>query len=103
MRGRVYRIDLGDDVGLKPFVVVSNNQRNVALQSSLAVRITTSVPSRQAAVAPLSQADPLVGHALCDRITIIYPDEAKAELGALSPPTMRAVETGLMVALGISR
>jgi hypothetical protein len=37
------------------------------------------------------------------RITIIYPDEAKAELGALSPPTMRAVEAGLMVALGISR
>jgi mRNA interferase MazF len=103
IRGRVYRVDLGDGVGLKPHLVVSNNHRNAALGSALAVRVTTSVPPPQAAVAVLGQGDPLVGHALCDRITVIYDDEVHADLGALTRGTMTAVEDGLMAALGIVR
>ena len=103
VRGHVYRVDLGEGVGLKPHLVVSNNRRNAALQSALAVRITTSVPPPQAAVARLAQADPLVGHALCDRITVIYDDEVRADLGAVSRSTMQAVEGGLRYALGIDR
>jgi mRNA-degrading endonuclease toxin of MazEF toxin-antitoxin module len=101
LRGRVYRVDLGGEVGLKPHVVVSNNRRNASLQSALAVRITTNSPPVQAAIARLGQGDPLVGHALCDRITVIYPDEIQKDLGALTPPTMRAVEDGLRAALGL--
>ncbi len=44
VRGRIYMADLGH--GQKPWLVVSNNQRNRALGNFLALRITTTPPSR---------------------------------------------------------
>jgi len=38
---------------------------------------------------------------LCDHITVIYDDEVIADLGALTPGTLHAVEEGLRVALGL--
>ena len=104
LRGRVYRIDLGADIGLTPFLVVSNNRRNRGLGDALAVRLTTTDKVDLPSIVPLRDLDaPLVGRALCDRITVIYPDEVQADLGAVSAQTMRAVEEGLMHALGILR
>jgi mRNA interferase MazF len=104
IRGRVYRIDLGPDVGLKPMLVVSNNARNGQLDSVLAVRITTTPKHAMGSIVELEREDlPLVGRVLCDRISVIYEDEVKADLGAVSTATMRAVELGLMYALGIQR
>lgn len=99
-RGRVYRADLG--YGLKPFLIVSNNRRNNALDSALAVRLTTSPKPELTSIVPLGPADPLVGRVLCDDIVPIYRDELKEDLGALSRQTMTAVAAGLSAALGLT-
>lgn len=99
-RGRVYRADLG--YGLKPFLIVSNNRRNNALDSALAVRLTTSPKPELTSIVPLGPADPLVGRVLCDDIVPIYRDELKEDLGALSRETMTAVAAGLSAALGLT-
>jgi mRNA interferase MazF len=102
IRGRVYMVDLGHEVGPKPHVVVSKNRRNSAFGDALAVRITTSRKPNLPSIVELSQADaPLVGRVLCDAFAVIYPDEVVTDRGALSPSTMRAVEDGLKSALGI--
>jgi mRNA interferase MazF len=95
-RGRVYLIDLGGDIGAKPFLVMSNNRRNRSFHDALAVRLTTSPKPRLPSIVELVAADaPLVGRVLCDAFTVIYPDEVLPDRGALSPPTMRLVEIGL--------
>ena len=99
-RGRVYRADLG--YGLKPFLIVSNNRRNNALDSALAVRLTTSPKPELTSIVPLGPADPLVGRVLCDDIVPIYRDELTEDLGALSRETMAAVAGGLSAALGLT-
>lgn len=98
-RGRVYRADLGN--GLKPFLIVSNNHRNRALDSALAVRLTTSVKPQIDSIVELDRHDPLVGRALCDDIVVIYRDELRDDLGALSRATMTKVAAGLAHALAI--
>ena len=104
LRGRVYRIDLGADIGLKPFLVVSRD-------ATIVVWVTCSrfgSRRRTRSTCPLSSPCATSMHrwlagALCDRITVIYPDEIQADLGAVSAQTMRAVEEGLLHALGILR
>lgn len=91
--------DLGH--GPKPFLVVSNNARNSRLRSCVAVRITTSPKPEIASIVPLGSADPLVGRVLCDDITVIYPDELKQDVGALSRQTMNQVANALRFALNI--
>ncbi len=100
-RGRIYRADIGH--GLKPFLVVSNNQRNNNLEDCIAVRITTSEKPLIPSIVELTAADhPLVGRVLCDDIVTLFRDELQHDLGAVSLTTMQAVGTGLRAALSLS-
>jgi len=98
LRGQVFRVDLG--YGAKPWLVVSNNQRNRNLETVIAARITTT---RRNAHLPtlieLSSDDPLVGFVLCDDLVQLYRDELAEPMGALSVRTMQDVSQGLRIAL----
>jgi mRNA interferase MazF len=60
MRGQVFRVDLGH--GAKPWVIVSNIQRNRNLQTVIAARITTTRKNAELpTIVELSNDDPLVG------------------------------------------
>jgi mRNA interferase MazF len=98
MRGQVFRVDLG--YGRKPWLIVSNNQRNRHLDTVIAARITmTALPAHVPTVVPLAPDDPLVGYVLCDDLVQLYRDELDTKLGALTPATIRAVSAALRVAL----
>ncbi len=100
-RGRCYFARIAEVGEIKPFLVVSGNQRNRALDSFLAVRITTSRKPALASVVELGPLDPLVGRVLCDEIGVVYRHEVTGEAGAVSRDTMRRVEQGLHAALGL--
>jgi len=99
IRGRVYRADPG--AGPKPWLVVSNNARNRALNDVLVVRITTSVKPALASIVELGPAEPLVGRVLCDDLGPMYRDEIMEDLGALSNQTMVKVSTALQHVLAL--
>jgi mRNA interferase MazF len=103
LRGKVYHVDLGEPVGRKPFVVVSNNIRNGKLDTVLAVRITTTNKhAHLPTMVPLSSADRLTGYAMCDEIRRVQRVQLRDAGTALSPQTMRAIGHGLRVALGLN-
>jgi mRNA interferase MazF len=94
--------DLGH--GRKPWLVISNNQRNRSRKGDLvAVRVTTTLRSTTLpTVVELTAADrPLVGAALCDDPYVIGNDEITDAGGAVSPSTLRAVEDALRTAFGL--
>lgn len=102
LRGQVVYADLGH--GRKPWLVVSNNQRNASRKGDVvAVRLTTTarvvgLPT----VVRLSAADhPFVGSVLCDDPYVIATDEIDAAAGALPPATIQAVDDALRLALGL--
>jgi mRNA interferase MazF len=100
VRGLVYRADLG--FGLKPFLVVSNNTRNQKLNDCLVVRLTTTPKPDLPSIVKLEAADaPLVGYVCCDDIAPAYRDELKAQVGALSLPSMMRVANALKAALAL--
>jgi mRNA interferase MazF len=99
VRGRLYFVDTVD--GDKPYLVVSSNARNRALDSTLAVRITTSRKPALPSVVELGPHDPLVGRALCDDIGEVFDVDVRRDAGAVTPDTMRRVERGLHAALGL--
>ncbi|MCL1800420.1 MAG: type II toxin-antitoxin system PemK/MazF family toxin [Promicromonosporaceae bacterium] len=99
VRGNVYFIDLG--YGEKPFLVVSNNQRNLALGSALAVRITTTPKPSMASIVELGPTESITGKVLCDDIETIYDDEPHRHAGALSPAALAGVDQSLKVALAL--
>ncbi|MFG3229677.1 type II toxin-antitoxin system PemK/MazF family toxin [Kitasatospora sp. NPDC048194] len=100
VRGVVYRADAG--YGLKPFLVVSNNARNQKLDDCLAVRLTTTAKPELASIVKLGPADGgLVGSVLCDDIVVLYREELRESLGALSATTMVKVAAGLRAALAL--
>jgi mRNA interferase MazF len=103
IRGQVYFVDLGQTVGSKPFVIVSNNARNRALDTVLGVRITTT--NRNAhieTVVPLGKdCGALAGWALCDDVEKLWADELDAPAGAVGVQTMAAINHGLRVALSL--
>ena len=100
VRGRVYWADLGH--GEKPWVVVSNNGRNRALDSVLAVRMTTTMTGPDLpTIIPLAPADPLVGRVLCDDLVQLWRDEIRREAGALSRQTITRIDAGLRAALSL--
>jgi mRNA interferase MazF len=101
LRGRVYGATLNERFGEKPYLVVSNNHRNAALGSVLAVRVTGSAKPQLPSIVELSAADPLGGRALCDEITEVYRDEVGKDWGAVSADTMRRVEDGIRAALSL--
>lgn len=98
IRGRIYRADIG--FGLKPWLVVSNNARNRALDEVIVIRITTTRRDLPSWV-PLRTGDPLVGYIACDDLGPMYRDDIREELGALTPATMLAVAQGLRHTLAI--
>jgi len=100
LRGTVVRADIGADTP-KPFLVVSNNQRNRALPSALVVRLTTMPKPAAPSVVECGPADPFVGRILCDDLLEILDEEVTAVLGAVTPGTMHRVEDGLRHALAL--
>ncbi|MFC7246365.1 type II toxin-antitoxin system PemK/MazF family toxin [Catellatospora aurea] len=103
VRGEVYFVDLGAELGRKPFAVVSNNRRNRALTTVLAVRITTTNRNTHIeTVVPLgTDCGELAGWALCDDVEKLWRDELPTPAGALGPYTMAAVNAGLRAALAL--
>ena len=103
VRGRVYSAVLQglEDMGEKYFLVVSNNQRNRALDSVLAVRLTTTPKPALASIVEMGSSDPFTGRVVCDDIVELWPDEIRRDLGAVTPETMRDVGDGLRAALDL--
>jgi mRNA interferase MazF len=103
LRGRVYRAHLSHIGQDKYFLVVSNNRRNRAFEQVLAVRLTTAKPrDSRPAMVELSPDDVMTGWASCDDIEVVYDDEVRADLGAVTPQTLHRVEDGLRAALGMA-
>lgn len=101
LRGQVVRADFGLDEP-KLFVVVSNNRRNQNLQQVLAVRLTTTRKPLIPSIVELAHPESFIGRAVCDDIVEIYANEVIAVIGGLSPVAMRAINSGLAAALGMS-
>lgn len=100
LRGRVYAAKIiGDE---KYYLVVSNNGRNAALGSGLAVRLTTTPKQSVPSIVPLPSGEVVVGSVLCDDMTVIHEDEVARDLGALSRPAMDRIDRGLKFALALS-
>ena len=99
-RGRVYMGDIG--TGDRPWLVVSNDGRNRRLDDFVAVRITSRdkqivVPT----IIPLDDRDPLEGWVHRDDVVQMFRPEIRREVGPLTLPTMRFVNDGLRIALGL--
>ncbi|RVX45183.1 mRNA interferase MazF [Nonomuraea polychroma] len=101
LRGRIYMADLGEEYGEKPYVIVSNNARNRALATYLAVRITTSSKPPLPSIIELAPEDPVVGRALCDDIVILFAEDLRRDLGGMSLQTMMRISQGLRHALAL--
>lgn len=104
VRSQVFFVDLGEQIGRKPFVIVSNNRRNRTLDTVLAIRITTtSRHTHLETIVPLGHdCGDLVGWALCDDVERLWSDELGQSAGSLGPFTMAAVNNGLRVALSLA-
>ncbi len=99
-RGQVYRADIG--FGHKPWLIVSNNQRNRNLSSVLAARITTTDKHAQLPTyVPLQPADPLVGYVNSDDLQQLHRDELGQLLGCLAPATLMRVNEALRIVLAL--
>lgn len=101
LRGRVYMADIGEEYGEKPYVIISNNARNRALPSFLAVRITTSPKPLLPSIIELAPEDPVAGRALCDDIVLLFAEDLRRDLGGLSLQTMMHIGQGLRHALAL--
>jgi mRNA interferase MazF len=103
LRGRVYRAEIEGIEGQKYYAIVSNNRRNAQLPQVLGVRLTTSVKPDILSVVELHQPQdgPFTGRAACDDIEALWPDEIRADCGALTAAAMRRIEVGLRAALGM--
>jgi mRNA interferase MazF len=103
LRGRIYRAHLAHIGEDKFFLVVSNNRRNRAFEQVLATRLTTTPPrDERPAMVPLGHAEVMTGWVSCDDIETIYDDEVRADVGAITAPTMRRIEVGLRAGLGMT-
>jgi mRNA interferase MazF len=100
LRGRIYRAHLSHIGEDKYFLVVSNNRRNRAFEQVLAARLTTTPPrDERPAMVPLGPSEIMTGWVSCDDIEVLYDNEVRADLGAITAPAMRRVEAGLRAAL----
>ncbi len=89
--------------GQKPFLVVSNQQRNRNLTTVICVRITTS-PNRPniPSVVPIESRDGVVvGRVLCDTLSEVHKDKLVRRMSnAFTPGEMRRICDGLSAAVG---
>jgi mRNA interferase MazF len=99
LRGQVFLADLG--YGPKPWLVVSNNQRNHRLETVLVARITTTSKHEAPTIIDLRPEDPVVGRVLCDDLQQLYRDELGRGYGALCRESMARVSQGLRSALAL--
>jgi mRNA interferase MazF len=69
----------------------------------LAARLTTTPPrDSRPAMVPLGPDEVMTGWVSCDDIETIDHDEVRADVGAVTPSTMRHVEDGLRAAFGMA-
>jgi mRNA interferase MazF len=98
LRGQVYWADMG--YGRKPWLVVSNNQRNRALNTVLAARMTTTNKhANLPTIVPTGPEDPLRGYVNCDDLVQLFDEDLTQPAGSLSPRTMAHVSAALRIAL----
>jgi mRNA interferase MazF len=91
-----------EDRGEKYYLAVSNNRRNAALGTFLAVRLTTTTKPPLPSIVHLTDADvPWTGAIVCDDVDKVYRDEVTRDYGALPPGTMHRVEDALRAALAL--
>ena len=101
-RSQVFFAILQGIEGAKPYVIVSNNNRNRNLKTYLGVRVTTTVkPAMRSIVVLPGKKECVSGRVLCDDITLLYEDELNRSVGYLSPATMRQVDSALAAALSL--
>lgn len=103
VRGQVVRADVHQLDEPKLYLVVSNNTRNKNFEQVLCARLTTTTRPARASIVELSHEEAFHGRVICDDVEPVWEDEVIQVLGALTPTAMRAVENGLMAALGITR
>jgi mRNA interferase MazF len=103
VRGNVYAATLPHIGQEKYFLVVSNNQRNRALGTALAVRLTTSEKPPLSSIVELGAGEIFVGRVCCDDVEVLYPEDVRINSGALTPGAMRRVEQGICAAFGVRR
>lgn len=103
VRGRVYRARPSGFRDDTYFLVVSNNSRNRHLDSVLVVRFTTTPKPTLPSIVEIPPTEVVPGgRVVCDDIYDLCEDEVKADIGAVSPRTMAAVEDGLRAALALT-
>lgn len=100
LRGQLVQVEIGLDEP-KIVVVVSNNRRNRALGSVLAVRLTTSAKPDIASVVEMPDGESVTGRAVCDDIIEIFEDEVMTLRGGLTAGALAAIDRGLMAALDL--
>lgn len=106
-RGEVWRVAFGPSIGgeikkTRHAVVVSNNAANAALNRLLVVPLT----SQTAKVYPGQAIVSLNGEArkaMADQLTTAAKDRLRSRLGALSLSDVVAVESAILLQLGIRR
>ncbi len=107
LRGQVWYATLDEEIGPKPYLIVSNNLRNQKIDTVLAVRITSTLKREHLESnyrLPHTESLCMVGVVIGDHITEIYKDELDpaGPKCALSTQAMRGVEKALQFALGMS-
>ncbi len=101
LRGRVYSALIPALKSEKYFIIVSNNRRNNALGSALAVRLTTSPKPFMPSIVEMPAGEVVTGRAVCDDIYELFADEIRQDLGGLTSKTMAEISNGLRSALNL--
>lgn len=103
-RGNIVVADLAwVDAGEKHYLIVSNNRRNRALGSALALRLTTSNKPDIPSIVEIPHSERgYVGKVLCDDVYEIWEDEPKRQSGSFSPEFMLSINEGIRNAFGIT-
>jgi mRNA interferase MazF len=101
-RGELWIANLGEDVGVRPVLLLSRdgtyqyrNQATVALVTRTIRRLRSQVP-----VGP-EDGLPYDGAINCDDVHTIYVEQLHRAIAPLTPTKLRAVEQALLVAIGI--
>jgi mRNA interferase MazF len=102
VRGQVCFASLRGVDGEKPYVIVSNNARNAALETTLAACITTSSKAHTRTAVAIPEGECCVGYVLCDDIEPLYPEDVRRLVGGLSLSVMLEVGSALKVALALN-
>jgi mRNA-degrading endonuclease toxin of MazEF toxin-antitoxin module len=97
LRGSVWSFRYLDTDEPKPVAIVSNDGRNRSRFAWVHVVRITSRPKRPLpTIVELTEADaPLTGRLMADELELVHKDDLGDRRGALSGPTMRALDDAL--------